>query len=269
MNEEFNLENFFHNVVKFINRNKKFLFIFIIINLILTCSYYAFIRPVQYRSVALCTSQIDKFEQQREFQRVAVDLINNLQIFIDAKDYQGLADVLSIEYEVAKAFASIQATQLYQLDMNEEYRNVHKFQIELSVFSNAHYEDIEKGILYYFNNNKYLVEISEAYMAAKLSVHNDIVKEIEALQKERGVTKSMGDFINTEFNSQDAINEIVFLAQKRESTLRDIKTTKVFSFIQGFNRLNTPQNDIVFWGFISFVISFFMGLLISLIREKI
>ena len=269
MNEELSLDQFFKNFVRFINRNKSFLIVFIFINLIIVSSYYFIIRPVQYRSIALCTSQIDKFENQREFQRVAIDLINNLQIYIEVRDFEALSDVLSVDLNVAKSFVYINATQLYQLDMNEEYRNVHKFEIELIVNNNKHYDAIEKGILYYFNNNQYLIDISESYITAKISLYNDIVNEIDALQKERNTTRHKGDFIKTEVNSEDAVNEIIALSQKRESTLRDTKISKVFSFVQGFNRLNEPQNNILQWNLITACISFIFGLFISLVREKI
>ena len=269
MNEELSLDQFFKNFVRFINRNKSFLIVFIFINLIIVSSYYFIIRPVQYRSFALCTSQIDKFENQREFQRVAIDLINNLQIYIEVRDFEALSDVLSVDLDVAKSFVYINATQLYQLDMNEEYRNVHKFEIELIVNNNKHYDAIEKGILYYFNNNQYLIDISESYITAKISLYNDIVNEIDALQKERNTTRHKGDFIKTEVNSEDAVNEIIALSQKRESTLRDTKISKVFSFVQGFNRLNEPQNNIFQWNLITACISFIFGLFISLVQEKI
>ena len=269
MNEELSLDQFFKNFVRFINRNKKFVFVFVVVNLLIVSSYYTILRPAQYRSIALCTSQIDKFEQQREFQRVAIDLINNLQIYIQAKDFKALSDVLSIDLDVARSFIEIKAIQLYQLDMNEEYRNVHKFEIELIVNSNKNYDAIEKGILYYFNNNQYLIDITDAYMTAKLSLYNDIVNEIEALQNERNITRHNGDFINTEVNSEDAVNEIISLAQKRESTLRDTKTSKVFSFVQGFNRLNAPQNNLLHWNLLTACISFILALFISLVRERI
>jgi len=269
MNEELSLDKFFKNFVRFINRNKKFLFVFVFINLLIVSSYYVIIRPTQYRSIALCTSQIDKFEQQREFQRVAIDLINNLQIYIEVRDFKALSDVLSIDLDVAKSFIHIEATQLYQLDMNEEYRNVHKFEIELIVNTNNHYDAIEKGILHYFNNNQYLINISDAYMTSRLSLYNDIVNEIDALQKERNTTRHSGDFINTEVNSEDAVNEIIALSQKRESTLRDTKISKVFSFVQGFNRLNESQNDLLQWTLLTTCISFIFGLFISLVRENI
>ena len=48
MNEELSLDQFFKNFVRFINRNKKFLFVFVFINLLIVSSYYIlpFLRTV-------------------------------------------------------------------------------------------------------------------------------------------------------------------------------------------------------------------------------
>ena len=47
------------------------------------------------------------------------------------------------------------------------------------------------------------------------------------------------------------------------------KINKVFSFVQGFNRLNEPQNEMFIWTLLTACISFIFGLFISLVREKI
>ena len=271
MTEELDLDQLFKRFIRFIFRNRRFLLMFVIIISVMVCFYYTLIRPPHYKSTAICTSKIAKFEQRGEFQRAAVDLVNYLQIFIDAKDPQGLANLLSVDYEVAATFSNIEAIQLYQLDLNEEYKNIDKFEINLVLTSNKYYDEIEKGFIYYFNNNQFLIDISSAYVDSKQKVYDDMVDEINKLQEERARTpnKQTGDFINTEVTGHTAVNEIIYLSQKRESTLRDIKTSKIFSYVQSFSKVNIPQNDIWLWISLSILLSFILGLFIALIRESI
>ena len=85
MTEELNLRELFANFVKFINRNIALLLSFVGISCVLVLLYYTLIRPPHYSSSAICTSQITEFEEKKEFQRPAVDLINHLQILIFQK----------------------------------------------------------------------------------------------------------------------------------------------------------------------------------------
>ena len=116
-----------------------------------------------------------------------------------------------------------------------------------------------------------MIDISSAYLESKQTVYNDMVDEIKKLQAERIKTsnKQIGDFINTEVTGHTAVNEIIYLSQKRESTLRDIKISKIFSYVQSFSRVNTPQNEIWLWLSLSIFLSFIFGLFIALIRESI
>jgi len=265
MTEELNLSELFANFIKFVNRNIALLLSFVGISCALVLLYYTLIRPPHYSSVAICTSQITEFEAKKEFQRPAVDLINHLQFFIESKDFNGLGDLLGIEAEVANQFIKIEAVQLYQMDLNEQYTALDKFTINIVVTSNQFYSEIEDGFLYYFNNNKFLVEISSLYFEGRGRMYNDIVEEISALQAQRGF-KNTGDFINTEVTASNAVNEIFYLSSVRERINAEMKY-KLLSYVQPFSKISIQNNDILVWAILAAVLSFIFGLFVALIRE--
>jgi len=267
MTEELNLRELFENFVKFISRSIAFLLSFVGISCILVLLYFTLIRPPHYSSAAICTSQISEFEEKKEFQRPAVDLINHLQFFIQSKDFNGLGDLLGIETEVANQLIKIEAVQLYQMDLNEQYITLDKFTINIVVTSSKFYREIEDGFLYYFNNNKFLTDLSFLYSEGRKRIYNDVVEEINALQAQRGFKKT-GDFINTEItaSASTSINEIFYLSSVRERINRELKY-KSLSYVQPFSKISIPNNDILVWTGLAAVLSFIFGLFVALIRE--
>ena len=265
MTEELNLSELFSNFIKFVYRNIAFLLSFVGIICVLVLLYYTLIKPTHYSSAAICTSHITEFEEKKEFQRPAVDLINHLQVFIENKDFNGLGDLLGVETEVASQFIRIEAVQLYQLDLNEQYLNLDRFTINIVVTSNEFYNEIEDGLLYYFDNNKFLADLSALYFEGRKRIYNDVVEEINALQAKRGF-KRTGDFINTEITASTSVNEIFYLSSVRERINRELRY-KSLSYVQPFSKISVPNNDVLVWILLSAVLSFILGLLIALIKE--
>ena len=265
MTEELNLRELFENFVKFINRNIALLLSFVGISCVLILLYYTLIRPPHYSSAAICTSQITEFEEKKEFQRPAVDLINYLQFFIKSKDFNGLGDLLGIETEVASQLIKIEAIPLYQMDLNEQYITLDRFTINIVVTSSKLYREIEDGFLYYFNNNKFLADISSLYFEGRKRIYNDVVEEVNALQAQRGFKKT-GDFINTEVTGSNAVNEIFYLSSMRERINLEM-SYELLSYVQPFSRISKPNNDLLSWIILCAILSFIFGLFVALIKE--
>jgi hypothetical protein len=272
MTDELNLDKISSNFIKFVKRNFRFIITFIALSVMIVLLFYLFIRPPHFVTTAICKSHITKFEQKNESQRPAVDLINYLQLFIDRDDPAGLGRLLDLSAEICDDFISIEAEQLYQMDLNEEYKNIDKFELTVNLKSNKYYDEIEESFIYYFYNNQYLIDISSAYFSGKEKVYADIVAEIsalKALRKTQSISSSAGDFINTEIKGGGAVNEIIYLSQSRESISRDIKTSKLFSYFQPFSKISVPENQVLLWFAVSFLISFFLSLLTAYVRENL
>jgi hypothetical protein len=265
MSEELNLGKLFANFISFVVRNSKLLLGFVLVNSLIVMLYLTFIQSPRYSSVAICSSNITQFESKNEFQRPAVDLINHLQMFVDRKDFIALGNLLGIETNIARQFIKIDAEQLHQLDLNEDYMTLEKFNINIIVRSNKFYDEIEDGFLYYFNNNKFLIDISSLYFEGRRRLYSDVIEEINDLQGQRGL-KAGGDFINTEVIASNTVNEIFYLSSVRERINKEMKY-ELLSYVQPFSRITMPNNFIFIWTVLCAALSFILALLIAFIKD--
>ena len=265
MSEELNLSKLFVNFISFVFRNSRLLLGFVGVTSLTVILYLNFIQSPRYSSVAICSSNITQFESKDEFQRPAVDLINHLQMFIDRKDFNALGNLLGIETNIAQQFIKIEAEQLHQLDLNEDYMTLEKFNINIIVKSNKFYDEIEDGFLYYFNNNKFLLDISSLYFEGRKRLHSDVIEEINDLQGQRGL-KAVGDFVNTEVIASNTVNEIFYLSSVRERINKEMKY-ELLSYVQPFSRMSMPNNFTIIWTVLSAVLSFIFGLFFAFIKD--
>ena len=275
MNEELNLNELFSNFVKFNIRNKKLLLTFMAIGLLSVVFFQKFKTPY-YETKAICMSGISEYERQDQIedlsQRTAIDLINYLQINIENKDYQQLADLMGVDVSVAEIVREIEAEQLYQQDMNEKFYALNKFEILLTLYDNDKIGDIQEGLVYYFSNNTYINQYYNQFVISNNQIIKDIEGEIKLLAEVRMEgSKNNMDNSSINFNNSKSgraiSNQIVGLSQLRE----DIKTKqlllKPLLFVQDFAKVNQKEDDILVWGILGVVCSFIFGLFLALIIE--
>lgn len=275
MNEELNLNELFSNFVKFNIRNKKLLLTFMAIGLLSVVFFQKFKTPY-YETKAICMSGISEYERQDQIedlsQRTAIDLINYLQINIENKDYQQLADLMGVDVSVAEIVREIEAEQLYQQDMNEKFYALNKFEILLTLYDNDKIGDIQEGLVYYFSNNTYINQYYNQFVISNNQIIKDIEGEIKLLAEVRMEgSKNNMDNSSINFNNSKSgraiSNQIVGLSQLRE----DIKTKqlllKPLLFVQDFAKVNKKEDDILVWGILGVVCSFIFGLFLALIIE--
>ena len=274
MTEELNLSELFSNFVKFNSRNKKFILIFMAIGVLSVILFQKFKTPY-YETKAICMSGISEYERQRQIedlsQRTAIDLINHLQINIKNKDYNQISKVLGIDSKIAKTIKKIEAEQLYQQEMNERFYALNKFEILLIVYDNTKLSDVENGLIYYFENNQFIMTYHKEYIKSCNSLINDINFEIEALNKFRN-QNSIGKFAvgatNTlEGNNKSLSNEIIALSYDRENIIVNKNLLKPLVYVQKFANVEQKEDDILVWSLLAGLICYFIGLLVALIKE--
>ena len=224
MSEELNLKELFANYIKFNNRNKKFILFIIVVGVVSVICYQKFKKPY-YETKAICMSGISEYERQEQVenlsQRTAIDLINHLQINIDNKDFVQLAKVLGVKKDVASTIKFIEAEQLYQQDMDEKYYALNKFEISLIVFDNSKISEIEKGLIYYFENNKFVKSYHNRYIQSNNNIINDVEREIELLDQIR-IEGAQNNLDVSSINivsgkeGKELSNQIVTLSHHRE-----------------------------------------------------
>ena len=277
MTEELDLKELFSNFVRFNRRHKKSLLTFVFFGVLSVILFQNFKTPY-YETKAICMSGISEYERVRYeeewLQRTAIDLINYLQINIENKDYKELASLLGIDLLIAEKIKKIEAEQLYQKDMNEEFFSLNKFEIMLTVFDNQVIEDIQKGIIYYFYNNKYVNDYYMKFNESCDQMIKDINYEMNLLEKIRleGAKNSL-DVSSHSVNvisgkeGKNISNQIISLSDLREEIKMKQSLLKPLTYVQEFANVDQKEDDILVWGLLVGFISFIIGLLVSFIKE--
>ena len=275
MNEEINIRQVFSEFVHFNKRNKILIFIFILFGII-SVILFQNLKPAYYETKAICMSGISEYERLEQLeelsQRTAVDLINYLQINIANKDYGQLSDLLSIDKDMTEKIKHIEAEQLYQQDMNEKYYALNKFEISLSVFDNTIIDDVQKGLINYFNNNSFIKQYHKMYIDGNNRLINEIDKEINVLSEMRiqGAKNSLDlSSVNIISGKEDKTisNQIISLVQLKEDATTNISLLKPLFFVQDFAKTNKTERDIMLWSLLGGFISYLFSLIISFIKE--
>ena len=275
MNEEINIRQIFSEFVHFNKRNKSLIFVFILFG-ITSVILFQNLKPAYYETKAICMSGISEYERLEQLeelsQRTAVDLINYLQINISNKDYGQLSNLLSIDKDMTEKIKHIEAEQLYQQDMNEKYYALNKFEISLSVFDNTIIDDVQKGLINYFNNNSFIKQYHKMYIDGNNRLINEIDKEINVLSEMRiqGAKNSLDlSSVNIISGKEDKTisNQIISLVQLKEDATTNISLLKPLFFVQDFAKTNKTERDIMLWSLLGGFISYLFSLIISFIKE--
>tara|TARA_B100000674_G_C37863640_1_gene926052 strand:- start:150 stop:983 length:834 start_codon:yes stop_codon:yes gene_type:complete len=277
MSEELNLKELFANYIKFNNRNKKFIFLIIFIGVVSVICYQKFKKPY-YETKAICMSGISEYERQEQVenlsQRTAIDLINHLQINIDNKDFVQLAKVLGVKKDVASTIKFIEAEQLYQQDMDEKYYALNKFEISLTVFDNSKISEIEKGLIYYFENNKFVKSYHNRYIQSNNNIINDVEREIELLDQIR-IEGAQNNLDVSSINivsgkeGKELSNQIVTLSHHREEIKMKQALLKPLVYVQSFANVDKKEDEIFLWSILGAIISYLLSLIIAFVKEII
>ena len=275
MNEEINIRQIFSEFVHFNKRNKSLIFVFILIGIV-SVILFQNLKPAYYETKAICMSGISEYERLEQLeelsQRTAVDLINYLQINIANKDYGQLSELLSIDKDMTEKIKHIEAEQLYQQDMNEKYYALNKFEISLSVFDNTIIDDVQKGLINYFNTNSFIKQYHKMYIDGNNRLINEIDKEINVLSEMRiqGAKNSLDlSSVNIISGKEDKTisNQIISLVQLKEDATTNISLLKPLFFVQDFAKTNKTERDIMLWSLLGGFISYLFSLIISFIKE--
>jgi hypothetical protein len=274
MIEELNLSELFSNFVNFVARNSRILIIIVLITVIGVVAFQK-LKPAVYETKSICMSGVAAYERQEQIedlsQRTAIDLVNFLKINIDNEDYQQLSDLLGVDIEIAKSVKDIEAEQLYQQDMDEKFYALNKFEVTLILSNNSCIENVQNGLLYYFNNNKYIMTYHKEYQRSSSDLINNIDAEIFMINQIRNENSSnqftLGSNNTLSGKDRRLSNEIIALSHIREEIRTNMNLLKPLMFVQDFAKVNKKEDDILIWAILGSFLGFVLGLFISLIKE--
>jgi hypothetical protein len=274
MTEELNLSELFSNFVNFVARNSRILIMIVLITVIGVVAFQK-LKPTVYETKAICMSGVAEYERQEQIedlsQRTAIDLVNFLKINIDNEDYQQLSTLLGVDIEIANTVKGIDAEQLYQQDMDEKFYALNKFEVTLILSNNSSIENVQNGLIYYFENNQYIGNYYVTYKRSCKDLINDINQEIKVLNQLRGETLNN----SVRFGSSNTItgkdrrisNEIITLSHMREEIRTNMNLLKPLIFVQDFAKVNKKEDDILIWAILGSFLGFVLGFFIALVKE--
>ena len=276
MTEELNLSELFSNFVNFVARNSRILIMIVLITVIGVVAFQK-LKPTVYETKAICMSGVAEYERQEQIedlsQRTAIDLVNFLKINIDNEDYQQLSDLLGVDLEIAKSVKGIEAEQLYQQDMDEKFYALNKFEVTLLLSDNSSIDNVQNGLIYYFNNNKYIMTYHKEYQRSSSDLLDNIDAEIVMINQIRNENNSNQFSLSTNNTlsgkERRLSNEIIALSHIREEIRTNMNLLKPLMFVQDFANVNKKEDDILIWAILGSFLGFVLGLFIALIKEVI
>ena len=274
MIEELNLSELFSNFVNFVARNSRILIMIVLITVIGIVAFQK-LKPAVYETKAICMSGVAEYERQEQIedlsQRTAIDLVNFLKINIDNEDYQQLSELLGVDIEIANTVKGIDAEQLYQQDMDEKFYALNKFEVALMLYDNSSIENVQNGLLYYFNNNKYIMTYHKEYQRSSSDLLDNIDEEILMINQIRSENNSnqfsLGSNNTLSGKDRRLSNEIIALSHIREEIRTNMNLLKPLIFVQDFAKVNKKEDDILIWAILGSFLGFVLGLFIALIKE--
>jgi len=275
MKEELNIRQIIKDFVHFNIRNRSLIISFVLVGIV-SVILFQNLKPSYYETKAICMSGISEYERIEQLeelsQRTAVDLINHLQINVANKDFNQLSVLLNIKKEFTEKIKKIEAEQLYQQDMNEKYYALNKFEVRLTVFDNTVIDDIQKGLIYFFNNNKFIKDYHKMYISSNFSIINEIDSEMDNLSTMRieGAKNSLDlSSVNIISGKDDKTlsNQIISLAQLKEKTITNNSLLLPLSFVQDFAKTNKTERDLLLWSILGAFLSYLLSLVFSYIKE--
>lgn len=282
MNKEVSLERILFDVIMFFDRNKRLI---ISMTLVAIIGVFLFqkLKPSFYETTAIATSGISEYvgieiseDDDVRNQRMAINLINDLQIDVDKEDYEALTKKMTnLSIELASQIKFIEAEPLLRQDKDEKFHNTADFQINLLVWDANIIEHVQLGLEDYFENNKYIAEYWFEFKKGNEDLKKAIEDEIEDLQSFRDelITKeSLTEISNSSNylasnNEQTIANDIIILEERKRKIKRDIKLIKPLSFSKPFTQTTVAEREVLVWGTAIGFVAFILSIIIAIIRE--
>ena len=274
MEKELSLREIINEVILFFINFRKIIVITTIFGA-LSVILFQKVRPAYYNTTALVTSGISDFEridnEEDLNQRVAISLINLLQLDVEKDDYSILSEKMNISLEEATTIKSIRAKEIFRKDEDEKEHSTSKFSIDLSVKSNKSIPIIQDGLIYYFKTNTYVTNYYDQFVSTTSNEINAIDKEVNSLRIIRKSEKSSIDVSSIHVNSKkseyDVNNQILELISLRSKNTTDLVLLKPLSFVSPFTKTQIPERGVLILGSIAAGLSFFLGIIIAVFKN--
>lgn len=272
MERELSLRQVIYEIILFFINSRKIIIITTVLGTLFIILFQK-VRPAYYNTTAIVTSGLSSFERLNNStvldQKVAIDLVNLLQLDVKKDDYLNLSDKLNITIIEASAIMSIKAEEITIKEGDKKSRT-DKFSINLSVKDNRYISNIQVGLSDYFITNMYIKDYYDQFVSTTLNEINEIDKEVKSLRDMRESEKSAIDVSSVNVGSKsvyDVNNQILKLIRLKSKNSTDLISLKPLSFVVPFSNTQKPERGVIIIGSLAAGISFFLGVIISIFRN--
>lgn len=266
------------SVVKFWQRQWKLVFMFAFSGLVLGYVYDLVKKPY-YESSAIVTSGLSYFEgiiDPNELvypiidQKIAIDMVNSIGDIVKSSENEILASKLMISSDIASTIKSIDAEQLYELDIENRRQKLSQFLIKIRVSENTSIPLVQQGIFDYFTKNAYTNKNYTLFKEQGPSLIYHLEQEINDLKEYRKELKGksnagMSSISIANNRSEIMQNQIVQLYEKKQDLERDLKLLAPLSYVSEFPIYENPKNRMLIrmlaLGILFFLIGFFYAII--------
>ena len=179
-----------------------------------------------------------------------------------------LSNKLGLDYNIVKDLIMLEAEQLYEIDSENRRQKLSYFDIKLKTYSSEFISDLEKGLIYYINNNMYVKDYHDIFISQTPFLISQIEKELISLNsmREKDFTSNY-NFSVANNKSELVQNQIIDLNEKKLDLEKKFALLSPLSFVQSFNAYSNPKSKLFFRIFIFSFLSIFFGLIFSIYKE--
>jgi hypothetical protein len=204
-----------------------------------------------------------------------IQIVANWNELLKKKEYAELAGAFNCPENIFGKLKQIKAEEIQKVFTTT---NPHGFIIEAEVTDNAILDDLQKGIVYGFENSEYVKE----KLAVKRATLEELIDKTGAeIQKLDSTKRTVENIIEGKGRSSSflivdvsSINrQLIEMNEKLLGFRAELKFTKAIQVLQGFSKFRKPVNPkLIPWLVLGLV--FFLGLayilaLFSSINEKL
>ena len=273
-NQEVSIRDILFSVINFFRNQAKIFMLFLVLGIVASVFYHNSKKPY-FETSALAISGLyfyENYEDQKILDpQIAVEIVNFVSEDVRQKNRNELSALLNLPISLVKKIKSIEAEGLYRIDADNRQNTISKFKIKIKVYDPNIVGDIEKGLLYYFNNNPYVKSYYEAYQNRNETIIKRIDEEITALQNTRNSQSQNMDLssisITNDRSESRLQNQIIDLYRQKQDYIKEHNLLKPLSFVKSFSTPEKPEN--LMWVRIITItlISFVLGCIVAGIKE--
>lgn len=196
-------------------------------------------------------------------------LVNYLEQSVQSENYDLLKSKLNVSEDAAKSMRSISAIAAPDKESGKDDLSdrTNWFEIHLEVYNIAYLEEVKKGLLYLFENNKYIsgrLTTKRSQLSVLIDSYNRKLAEIDTMDSQASLVRAkVGEvlIVNTEHAQQV---DYMQLLRERSRLEEELSLLNAATFMNEGNAFELSRGT-SFFAVAYGIAFFFIGLLLSIL----